>query len=165
MITDTPQLLAARVIQTLDKLWSCLEGLSDNQVRWQPCAETNSLSVLVKHVLGATKETLDVLWCRPSLRQRQEEFLPVTREELNAYWVKERAVLTQELQSLSAEVAARIYVHPRKRIIHPNEDNITGINLLLDLYAHAQEHLGEAKLTRTLLKTSDFNWKEKGEKR
>lgn len=145
--------IVERILDTLDAVWACQEGLSDEQLRWHPPVPgANNLISIVKHVLGATRETIGLLSHQPNHRQREKEFSAhETKEEFHAQWTQVWRAIKQELQGLPSTAMAGTYVHPRKQFIHPHEETIGGLSLLLNAYAHAQEHLGEARLIRLLL--------------
>jgi len=63
------------VLQSLKELRASIDGLPAEALNWRPTPETNSLSVLVAHALGATR-----LWLRMAMglplpeRDRASEF-------------------------------------------------------------------------------------------
>ncbi len=136
------------ILNTLDRLVTCLDGLSEEQLNWRPAApNANSLYALATHTLGNAEENiLYTLFSKPSSREREQEFLARghAADELLAHWRVLCEQIGQALLSLSNEDLREEHIHPRR-------GTITGLDILIVVARHTAEHLGQAELTRDLL--------------
>ncbi|HEX5505757.1 MAG TPA: DinB family protein [Thermomicrobiales bacterium] len=139
------------IASSLDRLVGVVQGLDAADLQWRPPApETNSLAALATHTLGNAEENLlGVLCGRPVRRDRDAEFAASapSAAELAARWADLRARLETALAALPAAELAREREHPRRGAI-------TGLAVLLVVARHAAEHLGQAALTRDLLRAA-----------
>lgn len=140
--------ILAYILSSLDRLVQCLEGLSGEQLNWQPPApNTNSLFALTTHTIGNVEENiLYTLYDLASQRDREQEFQAKgqTADALAAHWQEVRGRLQNAFLGLSPEDLEREHMHPRR-------GSITGLEILIVVARHAAEHLGQAELTRDLL--------------
>ncbi len=136
------------ILNSLDRLLRCLEGLSEEQLNWHPPApNTNSLYTLAVHTVANAEENLVyTLYDQASPRKREQEFLAQChdRDELAQRWQALRLRLQDALLNLSPERLAQEHVHPRR-------GPLTGLAILIIVARHCAEHLGQAELTRDLL--------------
>lgn len=138
------------IASSLDRLVGVVQGLDADDLGWRPPApETNSLATLAVHTLGNAEENLlGVLCGRPVRREREAEFAAApTAAEIAARWADLRPRLRAALAALPAAELARGRDHPRR-------GTITGLEVLLVVARHAAEHLGQAELTRDLLRAA-----------
>ncbi|HWE63434.1 MAG TPA: DinB family protein [Chloroflexota bacterium] len=146
-MTTESTVLAQQIDGVLERIVGCLDGLDAEALNWRPPApDTNSLYVIVTHVLGNAEECiLEILAGRSVGRQREQEFLAqgTTAQAIAERWQRLRPELQEAMSALSAEDVERQYQHPRR-------GEITGRAVLLLVLKHASEHLGEAQLTRAL---------------
>jgi hypothetical protein len=139
------------IASSLDRLIACLDGLTVEELSWRPAAPgANSLYVLAAHMLGNAEENLlGLLGGQPMRREREAEF--ASRAEaasagtLNARWGELRQRLNDTLTTLTPDALNQTYAHPRR-------GTITGRDVLIVVARHAAEHLGQAELTRDLLR-------------
>lgn len=136
------------ILSSLDRLFQCLDGLSEDQLNWRPPApNANSLFALTVHAMGNAEENLlHTLYDQPSQRNREQEFAANAQhtDELGAHWQDLRERLQRALLELSPEQLAQEHAHPRRGLI-------TGLAILIIVARHCAEHLGQAELTRDLL--------------
>ena len=152
MTAATETLIFWRYIaSSLDRLVGCLDGLSKAQLNWRPDAPgANSLYALATHTLGNAEENLlQTLVGQPVVRDRDGEFAAqgASAQALVARWATVRAVLAARLADLPAGALDVAYTHPRR-------GTITGREILIVVARHAAEHLGQAELTRDLLRAA-----------
>jgi uncharacterized damage-inducible protein DinB len=135
--------------RSLDRLVALIAGLDEVELGWRPPAEgANSLRVLAVHTLGNTEENLvGLLGEEDVARDRTAEFTAGGGDgaELERRWRSLRARVERALGALDAESLARRYAHPRR-------GTVSGREVLLIVARHAAEHLGQAELTRDLLR-------------
>ncbi|HEU5349185.1 MAG TPA: DinB family protein [Ktedonobacterales bacterium] len=136
------------ILSSLDRLFQCLEGLSEDQLNWHPPASnTNSIFALTVHTMGNAEESLvHAIYDQPSQRNREQEFAAKAQDadELAIHWQDLRERLQRALLNLSPEQLAQEHAHPRR-------GSITGLAILIIVARHCAEHLGQAELTRDLL--------------
>lgn len=143
------------ILNSIDGIMACLNGLDERQLNWRPPAiESNSLYVIASHALLNSQENLLKILCgRPS---GELPIKVITREgifsaqgntagPLYEEWQALRQELIRNFNSLSGEVLTREIQHPRR-------GRITGHDILLAVTSHMAEHLGHAELTRDLIK-------------
>jgi DinB family protein len=136
------------ITSSIDRLLTCLDGLTEAELNWRPLAEANSLAVLAVHTLAnAEQSILGVLCGQPVQRRRELEFLAkaVSPEPIQTQWRELRERLANSLAQVSpAEL--------EKERDHPRHGRVTGREALLIVARHAAEHLAHAELTRDLLR-------------
>ncbi|HEU5330039.1 MAG TPA: DinB family protein [Thermomicrobiales bacterium] len=120
-------------------------------MNWQPAAPgANSLYALVVHMLGTTEENLlGLLVGQPMPRGREAEFVVEagSASVFGARWGELRPRLAAMLTALTPAALDQTYNHPRRGAI-------TGRDVLIVVARHAVEHLGQAELTRDLLRAA-----------
>lgn len=138
---------ARYILNSLDRLMACLEGMDDARLNWHPPAPgANSVYALAVHSLGNAEENILFLLCdQPSTRDRESEFAEhfQSAAALQQRWQELREHLNVTLIGLSAADLAREIIHPRRGVL-------TGLEVLLVVARHAAEHLGQAELTRDM---------------
>jgi hypothetical protein len=142
------------ILSSLDRLVGCLNGLDETGLNWQPPAPgTNSLYALVTHTLANAEENiLGTLGGQTIARRHEEEFgaRGDTPDLLDARWHALRRHVTVTLAGLtSADLDGEV--------VHPRRGPVTGREVLLVVARHAAEHLGQAELTRDLLRAERAN--------
>ena len=139
------------IASSLTRLVAILDELSAEELNWRPPApEANSLYALAIHTLGNVEENvLETLCGQPVHREREAEFRAAgsSAASVQDRWQALRPRLESALASLSAADLDRHYLHPRR-------DDETGREVLIVVARHAAEHLGQAELTRDLLRAS-----------
>ncbi len=141
------------IASSLDRLVAVIDGLDAADLAWRPpAAEANSLYALVVHTLGNAEENLfETLGGQPIGRDRAGEF--AARGDLatvTAKWDALRPRLAATLASLPDGALNATYQHPRR-------GSISGRDILIVVARHAAEHLGQAELTRDLLRAARLN--------
>jgi len=117
-----------------------LEQVADDDLRWAPDAESNSITVIVKHLAGnMLSRWTDFLTSdgeKPD-RHRDEEFVDTieTREELLAVWERGWGRLFASLEALGGDDLDRTI-----RIRGVEHSVVDAINRQL---VHAAEHVGQ----------------------
>jgi hypothetical protein len=133
---------------SIDRLIELLESLTPDEAAWRPPAnEANSILALASHVLGnAEWNILDVLAGQPIPRDRDAEFMPdLDAAGIRARWEDLKGRISTALEGLPPRELERERDHPRR-------GRLTGREVLIVVATHAAEHLGQAELTRDLLK-------------
>jgi hypothetical protein len=147
---DEIQLLGRKLLQHVDRIMDCLDGIDSSQLNWSPTDEdTNSLGVIATHIMGnVTQNVFVVLGGEEDHRDRDAEFRakPESAVELRQQWADLRSRVEAKLAEFSPDILEREFDHPRR-------GTSSGRELLLNAALHAAEHAGHAELTRDLLKT------------
>ena len=145
---DPATLHTAAIIDAVQSVMDCLDGLSADELDWRPATGTgNSLSILAAHVLGSVEEKiLEFLGGQPVGRVRDREFATGAAQAsaVVAHWSEVKANLPQVVAALPVEA----WDTPRGR---GDLSQLTERALLLLVHRHASEHLGEAQLIRDLI--------------
>jgi uncharacterized damage-inducible protein DinB len=125
-----------------------VQDLDADALNWQPGKDTNSLAVLVTHLLGAEHHCITTAFGEPIERDRDAEFRAVARgpEELLALIDQVDAVLPGLIDRLTAEDLATEWGRPGDRLgrVKP------GIWWVLHGMRQGREHIGQMMLTRQL---------------
>jgi hypothetical protein len=128
-------------------------ALDDAGCNWAPAEETNTVAVLVTHLLGSESETMHaVMGTEPGVpRDRPLEFVPVIRSR------RELLARIDETDSrLGTEWGPAIDADPAlldRRCPLPTlaeQERRPGITWLVANYGHAREHVGQVLLTAQL---------------
>jgi len=122
-----------------------LQGLDAEALNWKPGPETNSIAVLVVHLLASEEEILHVVRGLPSDRQREAEFHARVEDPADLSRRIDRAddALARHAPAITSEDLLAVRPHPRR----PAN---TGLYWLLVNYGHAREHLAQLQLTKQL---------------
>jgi uncharacterized damage-inducible protein DinB len=135
--------------RSIDRIVECLDGLDSDAATWRPPARgANSLQGIAAHVLGNVEENiLGVVAGQPVDRQHDSEFADDQRstEAVRAQWRSLRPRVHAALVGLPAS-------EMESRRMHPRRGDVTVRELLLVAVRHAAEHMGQAELTRDLLR-------------
>jgi hypothetical protein len=123
-------------------------GLNAQALNWRPGPETNSLAVLVIHILGAEHSCVTTALGNPIDRDRDAEFRAVadSPEELIAEIDRVDAILPGLIDQVTAEDLEAMRTRPNDRL---NREN-PGIWWLLHSMRHTREHIGQMFLTRQM---------------
>jgi uncharacterized damage-inducible protein DinB len=136
---------------TLTRLVATLDGLSEREINWRPPApEANSLYVLAIHTMGNVEENvLETLCGQPVNRQRDQEFSGggTSVEAVQQRWQALQRRIEDTLAPLPSSELDRLYKHPGR-------EQESGRDVLMLVARHAGEHVGQAELTRDLLRAS-----------
>ena len=136
--------------ELFDDLTRLVQGLDDACVNWVPPApETNSIAVMVTHIVGSVDSWLARAVGETIERDRDAEFAArdsatrlVARVEEGRGRLRRRYRLLAGCD-LSATLAAR-------RVRSPEAETVTGAWCVEHALAHAGEHWGQIQLTRQL---------------
>lgn len=136
---------------SLDRLLGILDGLGEKELNWRPPAEaTNSLYALAHHTMANTEENILGTLCGHRIeRHRASEFAmsAIAAEPLQSQW----RVLRDRLEAALAALPAAALDAPRT---HPRRGQVQGRDILIIVARHAAEHLGQAELTRDLMRAA-----------
>lgn len=139
------------ISSSIERLVELAGGLSADELEWRPAAPAaNSLGVLAMHTLGNLEENVIQTLCgEPVHRQRNAEFHleRVTATDVQTRWSSLSESVELRLSALTSSDLDRRYFHPRR-------GELTGREVLIVVARHAAEHLGQAELTRDLLRAS-----------
>jgi len=133
---------------SMDRVLACLHGLNYDAIRWQPLPSANCLAAIARHTLAnAERNVLGTFAGEPYDWRRDDEFLAEgeSGESLAASWAGLRERIDHALESIPATSLDAVRHHPRM-------GEVTGRAVLLQATRHAAEHVGEAELTRALLR-------------
>lgn len=121
-------------------------SLPDEALNWVPYDGTNSIAILVTHVLGNQLETLRSVRSMPSDRDRAAEF--TLKEATQAGLLAK----LEEARTVMAELAPQITADELETLVRrPSADAAySGMHQLMHSVAHAREHLGQMWITRDL---------------
>jgi hypothetical protein len=128
-------------------------ALDDAGCNWAPAEDTNTVAVLVTHLLGSERETMHAVAGRaPRVpRDRPLEFVPVvrSRRELLAQIDETDSCLGTEWgPAIDADPALLDRPHALPTLAE--HERRPGITWLVANYGHAREHLGHVLLTAQL---------------
>jgi hypothetical protein len=128
------------------ELRDALQHVDGQTLTWVPAPDTNSISILVVHLLGSEADMLRSVRGLPSDRDRDAEFAQrvATREEL----LNLVDAADGDLDRLGLEARVQDLRALRLRPNHPAAES--GLYWLLRNYGHAREHLAHLQLTKQL---------------
>ena len=121
-----------------------LQDLPADALNWQPGTETNSIYVLVTHLLGAEHYWLAAAAGRPVERNREEEFR--ARGTDASHLLR----LLDEADARNRELATLITPQTLDAIFTGWREPHSGAWCLLHAVEHCGQHRGQALLTRQL---------------
>ena len=136
--------------RSIDRIFSCLEGVDGEDLNWRPLSSANSLYILATHVMANVESNiLGVLCGLEILRNRDDEFKArgISSKSLKEKWYEIQERISINLSKLPSGALDQKYVHPRR-------GKITGRDHLILIARHMAEHVGHAELTRDLLFTA-----------
>jgi len=136
--------------RSIDRIFSCLEGLGEEDLNWRPLRNANSLYILATHVMANVESNiLGVLCGLEILRNRDDEFKArgSSSEPLQKKWQELQEKISINLSKLPPGALNQEYVHPRL-------GRITGRDHFIVIARHIAEHVGHSELTRDLLFTA-----------
>jgi uncharacterized damage-inducible protein DinB len=146
-----PFLAAARTTlrQQQRAFESVIAGLPVEALDWQPAADANSLTVLVTHAWGSAEAWTRRAAGQEMARDRAAEFRArADAAALQALLREGGARIEAALDAIDPATLGQVRIGPSTR---PSEDEeYTGARCVLHAVEHAQEHLGQAYLTRQL---------------
>ncbi|HZS87521.1 MAG TPA: DinB family protein [Chloroflexota bacterium] len=128
-----------------DDLRRIVEGLPAEALNWAPGPDTNSIAVLVTHLLGAEHYWLAAAAGRPIAREREAEF------QAHADAAATLLALIEAADRRNPELLHAITPETLAAIIadHHGEQH-NGAWCLLHALEHAGQHRGQSALTRQL---------------
>jgi hypothetical protein len=125
-----------------------VSGLDAAALAWTPATETNSIAVLVTHVIGSEIEAVRTLAGLPSDRVRSKEFEVRGADAAALLKLVDRAdaALDELTPAIDAARLAAEHVRPASQDKTPRP----GMFVLMQTLGHAREHVGQMMLTRQL---------------
>jgi hypothetical protein len=139
------------IASSISRLVAITEGMSEEELTWRPPApEANSLNVLAMHTLGNLEENVvQTLSGEAVQRERDAEFRAerISAANVDERWATLRPRVEAILTGFTTDDLDRRYTHPRR-------GDLTGREVLIVVARHAAEHLGQAELTRDLLRAT-----------
>ncbi|MGI8550907.1 MAG: DinB family protein [Dehalococcoidia bacterium] len=140
---------AGFICRAIDRIVSCLDELDEQGLNWRPPAiGANSVYTLAVHTMANAEENILGTVCGQAVaRSREQEFLSraPSAEPLQEYWRRLRTQIEDALTALPSGELDREREHPRR-------GSVTGREVLLVVARHSAEHMGQAELTRDLLR-------------
>ena len=148
-----PFLAAARTTfrQQQRAFETVIAGLPADALDWQPSRDANSLTVLVTHAWGAAQAWTVRAAGREMARDRAAEFrAKADAAALQTLLAEGGARIEAALEAIDPATLGSIRFN-RLGASQPSSDDVyTGAQCVLHAVEHAQEHLGQAYLTRQL---------------
>ncbi len=135
--------------RSIDRIFSCLEGLDEEDLNWRPLRNANSLYILATHVIANVESNILGVLCGLEIsRNRDNEFKArgSSAEPLKQRWYELQGKISMNLSELPPGALDKEYIHPRL-------GKITGRDNFIVIARHIAEHVGHAELTRDLLFT------------
>ncbi|QHT60925.1 DUF1572 domain-containing protein [Paenibacillus lycopersici] len=134
-----------------DRKWTriVLEQLSEEDIRWSPTPESNSIANLVAHIAGAARQWFDAAYFGAAyIEDRSEEFergLPMSKAQ--ALELSERSYdsIVRVLEMMQAD-PDRLLEKPYLAYPPFNgglDNNATILEMLLHQFRHLPSHLGQ----------------------
>ena len=136
---------------SIEQLLECLNGLSPTELNWKPIDSANSLYVLSTHVLGNVEGNILGTLCGQQVNRKREEEFKASGDSIGSIlskWSALKMLINEGMDNLSPEDLNDIREHPYF-------GNISGWGILIIVARHAAEHMGQAMLTRDLVKNRD----------
>ncbi len=146
-----PFLAAARATfrQQQQAFQTLVAGLPVDALNWQPASDANSLAVLVTHAWGAAEAWTLRAAGREMARDRAAEFRAKADAAALETLLKEGAARIEvALNAIDPATLGRVRFGPSTQ--PPSDEEYTAARCVLHAVEHAQEHLGQAYLTRQL---------------
>ena len=146
-----PFLAAARTTlrQQQRAFETVIAGLSVEALDWQPAAGANSLAVLVTHAWGAAQAWTLRAAGQEMARDRAAEFrVGADPTALLALLTAGGARIEAALLAIDPATLGGVRIRPSAR--PASDEEYTAAQCVLHAVEHAQEHLGQAYLTRQL---------------
>ncbi len=148
---DDPFLAAARTTfhQQQRAFETVIAGLPVQALDWQPATDANSLTVLVTHAWGAAEAWTLRAAGREMERNRAAEFRAKADPAALQTLLKEGGARIQAaLDAIDSATLGWVRFGPSTR--PSSDEEYTGAHCVLHALEHAQEHIGQAYLTRQL---------------
>jgi uncharacterized damage-inducible protein DinB len=125
-----------------------VSGLDADALNWRPGPDTNSLAVLVIHILGAEHSCVTTALGDPIERDRDAEFRAVAESpsDLIAEIDRIDSLLPALIDQVTAEDLDAVRTRPNDRLNRANP----GVWWLLHGMRHTREHIGQMFLTRQM---------------
>ncbi len=146
-----PFLAAARTTfrQQQRAFETVIAGLPVEALDWQPATDANSLAVLVTHAWGAAQAWTLRAAGGEMERDRAGEFrAKADAVALRTLLAGGGARIEAALEAIDPATLGRVRFRPPTQ--PPSGEEYTGAQCVLHAVEHAQEHLGQAYLTRQL---------------
>jgi uncharacterized damage-inducible protein DinB len=124
-----------------------IEGLDEDALNWRPRAETNSIAILVTHIVGSEREVLELGSGHESSRDRPAEFLVTVGSAGDLLRLLDRADEFLESTTRTASEEALLTRRERGGRVE------TVLRWMVWNASHAREHLGQVSLIRQLYMT------------
>jgi hypothetical protein len=134
--------------QVHDQIRAQVDGLDDGGLDWVPIVGTNSIAVIVTHLVGSEAETLRCVAGIASERDRKAEFShPVEGMAAVLAILDEADRFLTQVQPLINE--ARLESAMSLPTL-ATDDRRLGLTWLVGNYGHACEHVGQIQMTKQL---------------
>ena len=134
---------AALFRQLHDDIRDAIDGLTDAQLTFVPAPDSNSIAVLVVHLLGSEDEALSTIAGLDVARDRDAEFVAGAVDLLAM--LDEADALLKQVTSRAPDLG-RVVALPTL----PADETRPAMTWLISNYGHAREHYGQLLLTKQL---------------
>jgi DinB family protein len=141
-----PQTVADLYRRVHQEFRKAVAGLDHAALNRRPHPEANSIAILVIHTLGSEAECLRAVRGIPTDRDRASEFTAqsASADDLNALL----DAADRDLAEHCANITAADLVASRRR---GDREPRPGLEMLINNYGHAREHLAVLELTKQVL--------------
>jgi hypothetical protein len=157
-VTGEIQVLAQELSWILQEVATCLRGLNEEQLNWQPSSpDSNSSFAIAHHIVGSSRVYVIGFGCGlPVSRDRSAEFTACGASAEGALTELDRLAddIRAALASLRPEVLDQRLLPSRELWGTGEIREITRREALVQAVRHAALHLGELRLTRSLALSS-----------
>jgi uncharacterized damage-inducible protein DinB len=146
--------LSRQIRSILERVWGCLEGLSEAQLNWKPPIDGgNSVCVIATHTLGNARAFVLGIACgQPLERDRPAEFRASGRDAADLVTRGRR--LSDDIERALARL---LPADLNRRLLPPQSlwgegqaQEISVREAILHVVEHASIHLGQLQITRDL---------------
>jgi uncharacterized damage-inducible protein DinB len=143
---DAAATIAAAYRRVHDLVRDEIKDLDPEALNWAPGPETNSIAVLVTHLVGSEMEVIQIARGLETNRDRPAEFTsgPQESRDLVQKLDAADAVLDEHAAQISADDLKAMRTRPTAG------ESLPGLEMLVWNFGHAREHLGQILLTKQL---------------
>jgi uncharacterized damage-inducible protein DinB len=138
--------IAAAYRRVHDLVRDEIKDLDAEALNWSPGPETNSIAVLVTHLVGSEMEVIQVARGLETNRDRPGEFTSGQQESRDLVQKLDAAdaVLYEHAAQMSADDLRAMRTRPTAG------ETLPALEMLVWNFGHAREHLGQILLTKQL---------------
>jgi hypothetical protein len=149
-MTDVTATIAAAYSRVHDLVRAEIEGLDEEALNWAPGPDTNTIAVLVTHMLGSEIEVIKVARGLETTRDRPAEFTstPQNAADLMRRLDEADSVLDEHTGQITPEDLSVTRMRPTAG------EELPVLEMMIWNFGHAREHLAQILLTKQLFSQS-----------